>query len=131
MIEHYIEGAYYPCGGAKRIVAAFLRELRAHAGEIKREILPRLLDLHRDPVAGHDAGADQVRGEAFDEAEKFAVGNARAVGEFDKRTVAFGGISRQRLVQVIAHDWAASARAFSERSRRFTPLLATTSPASA
>lgn len=34
MIAHYMEGAYYPCGGAKRIPAAFLRELRARGGEI-------------------------------------------------------------------------------------------------
>ncbi len=35
MIAHYMEGAYYPCGGAKRIPAAFLRELRAHGGDIR------------------------------------------------------------------------------------------------
>ncbi len=35
MIAHYMEGAYYPCGGSKRIPAAFLRELRAHGGAIR------------------------------------------------------------------------------------------------
>jgi phytoene dehydrogenase-like protein len=34
MISHYMEGAYYPVGGSKRIPAAFLRELRARRGEI-------------------------------------------------------------------------------------------------
>ncbi len=35
MITHYLEGAYYPVGGAKRIPAAFIRELRARGGAIR------------------------------------------------------------------------------------------------
>lgn len=35
MIQHYMNGAYYPVGGARRIPAAFLKELRAHGGAIR------------------------------------------------------------------------------------------------
>jgi all-trans-retinol 13,14-reductase len=35
MIEHYAGGAYYPIGGPRRIVSAYLKELRAHRGSIR------------------------------------------------------------------------------------------------
>lgn len=59
MIAHYMEGAYYPSGGSKRIPAAFLRELRAHGGEIRlRTRVKQILIEH-----GRAAGVELEGGE--------------------------------------------------------------------
>lgn len=52
MIAHYMEGAYYPEGGAKRIPAAFLRELRAHGGDIRLRTRVRRILVERGRAVG-------------------------------------------------------------------------------
>jgi phytoene dehydrogenase-like protein len=62
MIEHYLEGGYYPVGGARRLVAGYLRELRAHRGEIRLSTRVSRILLERGRAVGVElATGERIR----------------------------------------------------------------------
>ncbi len=52
MTCHYLDGAYYPSGGAKRIPAAYLKELRRHGGELLMSKRVARIRVERGRVRG-------------------------------------------------------------------------------
>ena len=52
MTEHYLEGGYYPVGGGRSIASAFIKELRAHGGEIHLRTRVRTILVERGEAVG-------------------------------------------------------------------------------
>jgi all-trans-retinol 13,14-reductase len=52
MSTHYFDGGYYPRGGAKRIPAAFIKELRRNGGQIRVSSPVVEIVVERDRVVG-------------------------------------------------------------------------------
>jgi phytoene dehydrogenase-like protein len=77
MLDHYRRGAYYPCGGAKRIPRAFLKELRARGGAIRvRTRVARIL-----VEGGRAAGVELASGERI--GARHVVSNADAASTYE------------------------------------------------
>ncbi len=90
MIQHYMHGAYYPVGGAKRIPAAFLKELRAHGGSIELRTRVREILVERGRAIG-------VRLESGDTIRsKNVVSNADAALTYETLLPSSARLQRQR-----------------------------------
>src|SRR5690606_19986369 len=60
MIQHYMNGAYYPVGGARRIPAAFLKELRARGGTIELRTRVSEILVERGRAVGVKRGGGET-----------------------------------------------------------------------
>ena len=90
MIQHYMHGAYYPVGGAKRIPAAFLKELRAHGGTIALRTRVREILVERGRAIG-------VRLESGDTIRaKNVISNADAALTYETLLPSGASFQRQR-----------------------------------
>lgn len=49
---HYFDGGWYPMGGAKALPRAYLRELKAHGGELRLQADVRAIRTHQGRVVG-------------------------------------------------------------------------------
>lgn len=78
MISHYLEGAYYPRGGAKRIPRAYLKELRARGGEIRLRTRVKQIVVER----GRATGVELANGERI--AAHHIVSNADAALTYEQ-----------------------------------------------
>jgi all-trans-retinol 13,14-reductase len=88
MTEHYLEGAYYPCGGGRRIVSAFLKELRAHGGELRMSTRVRKILVD----SGRTTGVELDSGEKL--TSEYVVSDADAALTYEK--LVDGGATWQR-----------------------------------
>ena len=81
-------------------------ELGGMAGEIEKQRGDRLVDLHRDPIPGHEARAAQEGRESRGLALEITVGEARAIGRLGEQRVGIGGKPRPKQVEEVAvmHD---------------------------
>lgn len=90
MIQHYMNGAYYPVGGARRIPAAFLKELRARSGTIELRTRVREILVERGRAIGvRLQGGEVIRA-------KNVVSNADAALTYETLLPSHARIQRMR-----------------------------------
>ncbi len=89
MTEHYMEGGYYPVGGARSIPAAFIKELRRHGGRIVMRTRVRRILVERGAAVGVELeSGEQIRA-------RHVVSNADAAVTYEK-LLPLGAAPRQR-----------------------------------
>jgi len=90
MIQHYMNGAYYPVGGARRIPAAFLKELRARGGTIELRTRVSEILVERGRAVGVKLGGGEII------RSKHVVSNADAALTYETLLPSHGRFQRMR-----------------------------------
>ncbi|HSQ64387.1 MAG TPA: NAD(P)/FAD-dependent oxidoreductase [Polyangiaceae bacterium] len=90
MVEHYLNGGYYPRGGAKAIPSAMIKELRRHGGKIRTRARVAEILVER----GRAVGVVLEDGERID--ASFVVSNADPAVTFGRLVKSGDGAAERR-----------------------------------